>query len=182
MNPPSIIVDSNRNSPRATISAGPAEDVVILPAQVERARRASARAPDFRPIPRASAAAAAPVEPVPELMVSPAPRSKKRTSSVCRSTTRTKETLVRFGKARMPLDPAPSAAPVEIEIVDEDGALRIADVQDRGLAVRARSWRAILPCAPVPCSSRTNRPDLALSSSRRCLRPAPVRIRIVRIP
>ena len=98
-------------------------------------------------------------------MVSPAPRSKNRTSSVWSSTTRTKETLVRLGKRGMAFQLRSQRSPVEIEIVDEDGALRIADVQDDTLRGPGR-WStrnsstcgrpmfisnrvAVSPCAPA---------------------------------
>src|ERR1039457_2979178 len=60
-------------------------------------------------IPRATAMAAAPVDPVPLLMVSPAPRSQNRTSIVCSSTGFTNDTLVRFGKYRWRSISAPGA-------------------------------------------------------------------------
>ncbi len=85
--------------------------------------------------PLANAAAAAPVEPVPELLVSPAPRSQKRTSMVWRSTLRTNETLVRFGKARVSLHRRAHRAPVEIEVVHRENALRIARVDNHRIEV-----------------------------------------------
>ena len=78
-------------------------------ADFERARRSLHAHRAIVPYPRATAATAAPVEPVPELMVSPAPRSQKRTSMVCSSTRRTKETLVRLGKCGCDSISAPSA-------------------------------------------------------------------------
>src|ERR1019366_10350708 len=91
-----LSVPFQKNSPLPISSAGPAKKIASPsqrnasgPAGVKTCTGAVTR-------PRARAAAAAPVDPVPELMVSPAPRSKKRTSSVWALTTRTKETLVRF--------------------------------------------------------------------------------------
>ena len=95
-------------------------------------------------------------------MVSPAPRSKKRTSRVWRSTTRTKETLVRCGEARMPLQLGSQRAPVEIEIRDEDGALRISDVQDHRFAVRHEAECSSSMSRRSHVHLEANRPDCTL--------------------
>ena len=40
-----------------------------------------------------------------------------------------------FREARMPLDPGAQRAPVDFEIIDEDSALRIPDIQGRTIPI-----------------------------------------------
>ena len=88
------------------------------------------------------AAQTAPVEPVPELMVSPAPRSQNRTSSVCRSDGADEGDVGAVGEMRMRFDLGAHAAPVEIEILHKDRALRIADVEQSRLPLALRQSEA----------------------------------------
>ena len=128
--------------------------IVILPAQVQRAggsqhaHRAFHHPPRHRrPRPRRSTRC-------PNSCVSPAPRSKKRTSRVWRSITCTKETLVRFGKRGWRSSSAPSFRQSKSKSARKP---RTADFRRSGSRRRARErWRSEAPrCAPRPCSSPT---------------------------
>src|ERR1035441_4924463 len=104
--------------------------------------------------PRATAIAAAPVEPVPLLIVSPAPRSQKRTSMVCSSTAFTNDTLVRLGNIH-----TANATLYTILLGSEDNGQTWREVHERvrgaGLdhiqfADVATGWTSGLAFGPLP--------------------------------
>ncbi len=156
--------------------------VRTFPTHVERAGRRQRPVPGSSTRPRTMAATAAPVEPVPELMVSPQPRSKNCTSIVCSSTGTTNDTLVRFGKSGCVSISAPTSRQSKSKLLHEHRALRIPYVEDRRIQpsrcirrVRARavSRRGL----PMFISNRNALPWRSIS--RRSSTPAPVPMRIV---
>ena len=105
-------------------------------------------------MPRASAAAAAPVDPVPELLVSPAPRSQKRTSMVWRSTASDERHIGAVGKPGIAFDGRAHGCASRNR--NRRRAGRTADCPRRQSRHRGPArWRAVPRCAARPCSFRT---------------------------
>ncbi len=116
------------------ISAGPQRKASLLHSQIQRTGGCENAYRGLGRCRAQSAATAAPVDPVPELFVSPAPRSQKRTSMACSSTARMNETLVRLGKCGWRSISAPIARQSKSKVLDRHGALRIAHIHQCDVA------------------------------------------------
>ena len=149
----------------------------FIPAQHKLAGRSVNLNQDFRLSPLRIAAAAAPVDPVPELLVSPAPLSKKHLNSVANPGLGQKTRwTVSETVDQIPL-PQPIDAPVFRNFFHKNGALRIADIQNGGInrpGARGFRQRSSPPVRGRPISISKTNFVLLRSFKVRSFRPAAV--------